>query len=118
MNVASVELARVCTIGGEWNGRGHEGVNTFWEEPYASESLESFDAFRDAVVACIKALPYVHYDDDAEQIVQVSDDNELFVYDKDGNWKARSDLVALKLEVPDDSILLEWYEDLKAWRDV
>ncbi|AQV96474.1 hypothetical protein BJN34_21640 [Cupriavidus necator] len=117
MKIASIELTRVCTIGGEWNGRGHEGANTFWEEPSASESLESFDAFRAAVAACISACPYVHYDDEAEQIVQINDDWELFAYDEDGNWTARTGLEVLKLKVPDDKFLLDWYEDLKAWRD-
>ncbi|RDK09162.1 hypothetical protein [Cupriavidus lacunae] len=116
MKIASVELTRVCTIGGEWNGLGHDGVNTFWEEPYASESLASFDTFRAALVASINAFPYIHYDDDAQQIVQVSDDWELFGYDKDGNWTARTGLEVLKLKVPDDKFLLDWYQDLKASR--
>jgi hypothetical protein len=117
MNNASVELTRVCVIGGNWHGHGHEGANTFWEEPYVSQSLASVEAFRAAVAELIKAFPYVHYDDYAEQIVLVSDDPVPSHDDGDGNWVERKGLDVLRLVEPDEHTLREWYRDLKEWRE-
>ena len=117
MNTASEELTRVCIIGGDWNGRGCEGANTFWEEPYATESLETFEAFRAAVADCIRACPFVHYDNYAEQLVQVSNDSEFSRYDDGRNRGKRKGLDVLRLVEPDESVLRDWYEDLKVARD-
>ncbi|TDG05109.1 hypothetical protein E1N52_27120 [Paraburkholderia guartelaensis] len=114
MDIASIDLTRVCVIGGDWNGRCVEGYNEFGDP----ETYRDFDTFERIFRTLVKECPYVHYDDEPGHVVRIHDDTVLMEYGRYGDEVVRKGLRVLKLEMPNYDTLLAWYGELKAvWGD-
>lgn len=105
---ASDELVRVCVLGGEWNsGCSVDGCDVFSE----ADTYDNFEKFASIFEAAVRSARYVHYDENSDRVVLVSDDECSY---EPGGEVRRYDLEVLRLTIPDEATLREWYEALSA----
>jgi hypothetical protein len=96
IDVASSELTRICTLGGDWNGFV-AGCNSFDD----TEVFASFDSFKRNFAASIKSTPFIHYETDKDCV--------FLINDSDSTDLAGAEV--LRMELPDDLLLQTWYQE-------
>ncbi|CPF97515.1 Uncharacterised protein [Burkholderia pseudomallei] len=108
MKTASTELTRNCLLGGDWEG---QRVESFLERFTGTrEYAEDFDEFDFLISDVVNAFPYIHYDPDTKRIVKVTNDPLLYAADREGLMYQIVGLDVVKMRMPDDDTLYEWYQ--------
>lgn len=108
MNAASMEMARVCLLGGDWEGHR---VESFLERFTGTrEYAEDFDEFDFLISDVVNAFPYIHYDPDTKRIVKVTNDPLRYAADAECLMYQIVGLDVVKMRMPDDDTLYEWYQ--------
>ena len=96
IDVASSELTRICTLGGDWNGFV-AGCNSFDD----AEVFASFDSFKRNFAASIRSTPFIHYDTDKDRVLLVTDSDST----------DRETAEVLRMELPEERLLRDWYQE-------
>jgi hypothetical protein len=108
MKTAPAELMRTCFLGGQWKGNRVESyLQRFTGTP---DYAEDFDEFEAVAEDFIEFTPYIHYDPDTARIVKVTNDRLLYAVDRDGLMYQIEGLDVMKMRMPDDETLYEWYQ--------
>lgn len=107
MRAAPIELTRICLFGGDWEGRRVE--SSLHRFTGTADYAEDFDEFDTVVSDFINFSPYIHYDSDTKDIVKVTNDPALHAIGRDGLMYEIVGLDVVKMRMPDDDTLYEWY---------
>lgn len=108
MNIASTEMTRVCLMGGDWEGHR---VESYLERfTRTADYAEDFDDFDSLISDVVNFSPYIHYQPDTGRIVKVTNCATLYAVDPDGCMWEVEGLGVVRMRMPDDDTLYEWYE--------
>ncbi|TDG05108.1 hypothetical protein E1N52_27115 [Paraburkholderia guartelaensis] len=107
MRAASTELTRICLIGGDWEG--HRVESSLHRFTGTADYAEDFDEFDAVVSDFINFSPYIHYDPETKNIVKVTTDLALCAVGGDGLMYEIVGLDVVKMRMPEDDTLYEWY---------
>jgi len=108
MKTASTELTRTCLLGGDRNG---QRVESFLQRYTGTVNYaEDFDEFDALISDVINFSPYIHYDPDTSKIVKVTNNAALYAVDPAGCMYEIEGCDVVRMRMPDDDTLYEWYE--------